>query len=595
MSSNTAQSSGAVPARAKSNRSLLATCTIAALLPIIWLCILVQRHWVSVPLLDDWEMAPLIVKAHNGSLTFHDVFVQHEEARNIFPKLLFVLFAAGGRWDVRVEMAAGVVICCLTLFTLCLLLRQSRVSSVGMAFSVALMSLLIFSPAQHELWLLASGFYSFLPVLCIAAGLAIIQTRWSVAAKFVSCAVLAFVSSFTLAHGLLAWALTFPFLFSHVRTGRWKVWLLAWIAMCATCAALYFHGYEKPSDLPAFAPVIAPIDYVQYLLAFLGSGLTRSGNGHPLFWATMVGGLGLVLFAGAGVYLVRQYDDRELIGAAAPWVALGTYSIGSGVLAALGRIGWGVPQALESRYVAFSIYLFVALVGLTAVIGTRRNRLLAGKWRAYFFAGAATAAAALLTLHTLCSIASIASFRMRAAATRLGHAAVLFSQVIDTSEATKSVMYPRPGFLREQAAALDALHLLKPPLIRTTKVNSIRHGTADDKAVSGWLDRVVTTTPESYSAAGWAAMRSKGKPADAVVLAYTLEGGEPILFAMASTIEARADVARALGLPIESIGGWRASFLRDAVPPGAVISAWAFDVRDLKLFRLKENAGQSKL
>ena len=51
-------------------------------------------------------------------------------------------------------------------------------------------------------------------------------------------------------------------------------------------------------------------------------------------------------------------------------MALGGYSIGSGILAALGRIEWGVSQALESRYVAFSLYLAVALGALGAIFCT---------------------------------------------------------------------------------------------------------------------------------------------------------------------------------------------------------------------------------
>ena len=46
-------------------------------------------------------MAPLIVKAHSGQLTFADLYAQQEEARYFLPKLIFILSAAGGHWDVR--------------------------------------------------------------------------------------------------------------------------------------------------------------------------------------------------------------------------------------------------------------------------------------------------------------------------------------------------------------------------------------------------------------------------------------------------------------------------------------------------------------
>ena len=596
MSSDSESRESTLQPRIAQSRSLIIATLLLVAFPLGFLCALVYRYWVNIPLLDDWEMAPLILKARSSGLTFADIFVQHAEARNVFPKLLFVLFAMGRRWDVRVEMAMAIIFCCITVWLLYLLLRKSLWSQLAASIAIFLMALLVFSPAQHELWLLASGFYSFLPALCIVSGLAIVQTRFRVATKFVLCAVLATISSFTLAHGLLAWALTFPTLFLQApRPARWKPWVAAWAGLTSVCVVLYSYGYRQPQDLPPFAPATSPLDYAQYLFTFIGSAFGRSGTNQPLLVSQIVGALLLFLFLGALAYVVKHRSEKNLSARAVPWIALGLYGIGTGCLAALGRIAWGVSQALESRYVAFAIYVPIALIALVPVIGfhrasKRESRRSPVAWRI----ATAVVTVSLIVLHLLCSAASVDWFRIRSAATRLGHGATLFSQVLDTSHVIRLVMFPRPHFVRFNANKLDRLHLLKPPLIRTTNVREMRHGSADGNDVTGWWDALADAGSGKLSASGWAALKTKGRPADCVVLAHSTPDGE-VLFAISDKVEHRGDVARSLGGRDYELSGWRATFARDAVPAGATISAWAVDAKDAKIFRLKESGVQPQL
>src|SRR3977135_3699550 len=121
---------------------------LIALVPMIHLTYLVRHYGVEVPTLDDWEMAPLIVKAHTGQLHFADIFAQQQEGRTILPKLIFVLSAAGGHWDVRDQMMISVVSCWLSAAGLFLLLRRAGPGLVAVAICFWLMVLSVFSPAQ---------------------------------------------------------------------------------------------------------------------------------------------------------------------------------------------------------------------------------------------------------------------------------------------------------------------------------------------------------------------------------------------------------------------------------------------------------------
>jgi len=566
-----------------------------AALPVLFLVFLIYRYGVPIPALDDWEMAPLIIKAHQGGLTVYDLFEQQQESRTFFPKLIFIFLSFLRHWDSRVEMMLSVGLGCLSSCGIFLLLKRSGISAAGIALSFVLMVLLIFSPVQEELWLLASGFPSFIPALCIIGGLVIIGTNLSVRAKFFLCVALAFFSSFSLASGLLTWGLTFPVLLISRKISQRTRWLVAWILACGICAVIYFWRFAARPDLPPFAPSQSPFAYLQYLSVFLGSGLARSGNEHPLGVATGVGAFLFTCYLAVVVCVILRRKDVDYRARVFPWLALGMYSIGSGCLAALGRIHWGVLQALESRYVTFSLYLAVAVIALVAIHAREISREgLSARGRLGVFAGVVFLTATYLTLELLCAAASVPLFRLRSAAGHLGHGAVLFSQVLDTSETIKLVNFPRPEFVVRNAAAFDELRLLRTPLMRSRELAALRTGAVDDAEASGWFDGW-NTEQGADTAWGWAALTGKGRPADGVVMAYANEKGEWIAFAFSNAVVSRPDVAKALRSSDQTWAGWRANFPHDAVPNGARISAWALDAKAAKLYRLRESGASIPL
>jgi len=560
----------------------------AAAIPVLVIIFLVLRYAVATPMLDDWEMVPLVVKAHTGGLTWNDLFEQQQEARTFFPKLIFIVLSIGKYWDGRVAMMLSILICCLTALGIYRLAAQSGLSRWETTVAFLLMVLLIFSPAQHELWLLASGFPSFVPALCIVWGLCVVRSGFSIAKKFGLCAALALFASFTLSNGLLAWGFTFPILLATQRVPRWKRWLGFWLLAAAACAAIYFWQFHAPRDLPPFAPRKPALDYWRYVAAFLGSGLGRSGNDNPLSVSIVVGTLLLLGYFFSVGHFIFRCRDGAYCARVAPWIALAGYSVGSACLAALGRIEWGVSQALESRYVAFSLYLAVAMVALAAIFAREfRKPDEPAKRRLTRFTVVAFLGASYLILDLLCSAASLPFFRLRSAAARLGQSGVLFSQVVDAARAIKTGNYPRPFFVRENAAALDRLHLLRTPLVRTREIGKLRHTEAGEKMATGWCEGLANADDATRVAWGWAALIGRHRPADAVLLAYADARGEWTAFALSEAVVDRPDVANTLRSSEQLWSGWRAVFPQDAVPAGAEISAWAVDAKDAKLYRLQ--------
>ena len=566
-------------------------------LPAVYIGWLIARWGVEIPLMDDWEMAPLIAKAHTGELTFNDLFEQQEEARTFFPKLIFILSGIDGHWDVRHEMMLSVAICAATAFGIYLLLRRSGAGIVTTALCFWASSLLIFSPAQFELWLFASGFPSFMPVLCIVGALLAFQTGWSTGMKFATAAVLAVISTFTLAHGLLAWGLTFPVFLASNRVRRWQWWLGAWTSLALLAAAAYFYGYRKPAHLPDFGPAMSVGEYAQFFLAYLGGTFAYAAAQHQrVALAATVGAVAFAIFVGTLMFAAPRLRDASFARRFLPWFALAFYSIFSAVLVTLGRGGFGLQYATSSRYVTFSLYLLVAVIVLAAFAHADRGLAARTRWaRRALAAAAAICIGGGLYLYHLSFENGIRVMHSINARNRLARSAIVFSPAVDTAAIIKRINYPDPQRVITRAVRLDELGILRPRLVRDPEVSALPFGEVDAQAADGWCDALVAMHGDDIRASGWATLNGKRRPADAVLLAYETPEGEWVAFAMSDAVVRRRDIKRLLGTKDQLWSGWTATFRRDAVPPGAAISAWAVDIEGPRLYRLKQNVPELKL
>jgi hypothetical protein len=564
--------------------ALLLICGVA-LIPMIYLTFIVRHYGVNVPTLDDWAMAPLILKAHNGDLKWADIFHLQQEARTVLPNLIFILSAVS-EWNVRDQMLVSVISCWLTAAGLLVLLLRSGLQVGAIAICFWLMVLAVFSPASYELWIFASGFPSFLPGLFLVAALVLVGGRWSTPWKFAGCVLLATASTFTLAHGMLLWALTFPALLIAQPPRRWRSWLGAWVAVAAVCVAAFFWGYERAPSLPRFGPPVALLEYLNFFLRFLGGSLAYATKAEPALAATMFATIELALLAAASIYLARRRKDRGLVIKVIPWFALALYSLASATLATLGRIDFGASYALASRYVPFSLGLTLAVIALVALSASDLVKRQALRARSAWI-GAAVLVFLYLVPYEIAAKNTLFFLRAKSANDRLGHSAVLFSGVIDTAEVIrKNVFPPRPAHVVQYAAALDRLGLLRPSLARSNLLRDLPQ-TADRDRASGACE-AIRTDNEVCHASGWAMLKWKARQADCVIVSYELPGAEPVLVAMSDSLELRWDIARHSWPNDYLWTGWKVSFPRNAVPPGAKLSFWAVDADGPTLHRLED-------
>jgi len=557
--------------------------TLLALSPAIFMITLVAKYGVDISYADEWTFAPLFVKAHTHTLTFFDFFQQHNEHRYVFPKLMFIAFAWLAHGNVRVEMMFSIFLASLTSFNLWLILR--RTLSVGpekRLLLLTLLNLVLFSPVQAENWTWGFQFVLFFINFLLTTGVSIATSNLALWKKFGLCASIAFVATFSFGNGFLLWVTTFPLALVSQERGslqRRLIWLGAWGGACLTAIALYFVHYVKPAHHPPIAASGNLLDYFLYVATFLGNHLSQAARTESIVVSVTIGTFLLIIyFTCLGFALFC--GDRLLLKQMIPWIGIGGFALGSALMAALTRIGFGVNQGLDSRYTTFSLCLSVSVIGLAAIAGRAWHSSYGQNERlrhSYLRLETACLTAFLFALF-VSSAWGIRSMQSLERSRLWGKGALLLGNVLNDGMVYETYLGGWAPDVLRFANMEDAIGLLHPAMFRTAKILQLPT-VAATSFVPGYVD-TVTPSDGPCAISGWAVLPTKHRVADCVVIAYDSAGHEPTIFGVTDQVNDRPDAAQVLQRESLVRCGWAIHFQRSAVPRGQQhISAWALDAK----------------
>jgi hypothetical protein len=348
----------------------------AALAAIPWLLLvyLVVRYGVDAPLLDHWSYIPLVERSYTGTLTFRDLWAQYYEHRLVFPRIVMLSLAHLTAWNTRYELATSILLATAFFFVIAGIFRRAlaRPTPSRQGWLWALLSLVVFSLAQWENWLIGGQFQMFLNILGIALGVAFL-TREAVGWKEVAIGAAAGVlATYSFGNGLLFWPIGLGMLVLARRTvvPRRRL-MLCWIIVAAAVYCSYLIGFQGDPARTSLSSILErPLGYFRYFATYLGSPLAAFSGSH---WpprdtgiAALVGTAGLVALLFATRQELRS-SGTEALRRLAPFIGLAAYGIGSGLLAARSRFHHGIPQALTPRYTTFSSLFWIGLIGVLSV------------------------------------------------------------------------------------------------------------------------------------------------------------------------------------------------------------------------------------
>lgn len=560
-----------------------------ALLPACLIALLIWEYSVDVPQVDQWELVGLFEKFAQRTLSLGDLFAQQNEYRQFFPNILFVGLGWLTRWDVRYEMLFTFLLACLISFNVFKLSSLTIAGGLRQRLWLFLAAnLLIFSAVQNENWLQGQQVIYFMPVACITTGTLIAySTRFNLVAKFLFCALLSILSTFSCANGLLSWIVLAPILTWCVpgRASVHQKWLrIGWLLGFALSVTLYFnnfnhslHPLQQVDALPTLGR--ACLFFVNLLGASFGLGKVAI--------AAPVGLVLLVLLIWMGGLVLRRWSSASVVSRSAlPWLMLGSYSIMTAGFITFGRLRFGGDYAFQTRYTTFTIYLVVAIVYLIPITLSSNQSAVGGYGRYFSLAKLAPILAVILLLAQLPNYFKEVRYANVLRLTLLqGKACLLYGNVVQ--EECSTPLYPlkdplRDPSLQTRANVLDQLGFLRPRLVRNAQLLAVDAA----PATYGSFVQLEQVRPDEYVASGWAMLPFRGEPPAVVLLAYGDDDNKMSVFAMAMLETQRDFVSAIERRGVYGDNRWRKSFSARQLPNPAKISAWALDAYTGRVFRI---------
>ncbi len=589
------------------------------LLPSLVIIYILIAFSVNVPILDQWIVPGFLFRRldENGSIGFSDLFAQHNESRLVFSRIFFLVTAYLTHWDIRYELLAIFLAACQVAINIASILRRTIQDSKIAVFLSFSMGMLVFSIAQYENWMWGIQLVYFIPILCLTTGIIILYSNLSLICKIILLLVLSTLATFSYSNGMLCWAL-FPLASALILD--WKSWqkcwnaVLIWLVSTVLNLGLYFWGYQKPSHHPSLASAFTqPIETLEFVLAFLGSPL----SGGNLMLAVAIGGMSILLAAFVGL-LIWKTKNREVVRLSGAWITIAAYVLLSALITMVGRLGFGMAMALSPRYTTFSLYWYVALLGLLGVtmenltsLPSSKKLLRKIKTKSKSWIALISVTSIFLSLHILVQPAYLEALDYTVRNRLYAMSCLSYIDYVDDICVRDSI-YPVLELLPGKSLSPIVESAKKLGILTNDRFAKSPLLTLDERNITegqyGYFDAMKKTFPgktyqigslsipaaldsDTYLVSGWSILYGSQRAADAVLLAYQVEpqkiNSQNIVldqyrvFAVSSVQGDRPDIVKAKSEGGYLRSGWLTQFKRSSLPKQRLrIRAWSYDARN---------------
>src|SRR3989304_3151464 len=310
------------------------------LIPPAFFYYMVVKFSPNIPYNDDYDviLGFLLQYLDAGGISerLSFIFAQHNEHRVAFVKaLVLIQYYSSGLIDLRVVVFLGNLGLVGLLYVFYRLYGRDENRLLYLVPTTLL--LFQFQYAETTLWPMAavSNFY----VLLFAFGALLLLRGQGLGGVFAAF-LLAALASVTQGSGILAF-IAGAFLLALKKDYRG---LAVWSILSAAAFSLYFGLYVKPPHHPSVTRALfeEPGNTLHYFITFIGSSFPLSGPGHLLAG---------IFFISLFLFLTwRGYFRRN---AAVYCCHVFVFMIAA--VTALTRSGFGIEQALSSRYKIISV------------------------------------------------------------------------------------------------------------------------------------------------------------------------------------------------------------------------------------------------
>ncbi|HVD98525.1 MAG TPA: hypothetical protein VNB90_10005 [Cytophagaceae bacterium] len=318
---------------------------------------------INFPFYDDYESILKFLVTNettsNGYEKFSLLFAQHNEHRIVFDRLVaFVEYCLTKKIDFITLNFIGN----LALLAIVVLFYKGLSNKKNKNLLIIPVIFLVFNYRYYQIsfWAMASLQNLWVLVFAFASLYFLFQSH----VKLYIPVLLAIIASFTSGNGMITFIAGIIVLI--LLTGITRK-LLVWTIMAIITILFYFYHYKKPPNHPPIVDELIqhPTHYFQYLFSFLGTGVSFD----PLVAKVT----GSILLALAFLFLIKKYFRKNPV-----LFSYLIFIILTAIAASLSRFGFGINQALDSRYAINGLLLSTCCYLIVIEMGESKWNIVLG-------------------------------------------------------------------------------------------------------------------------------------------------------------------------------------------------------------------------
>jgi hypothetical protein len=593
---------------------------VVVLLPAALAVYLVQQNVVNTPHYDDFTFLEDWLKYKHGTLTWADLFSVHLEHRVTVPRMLAVGLHILGGSDLRWQNGLTLVMLLLTLWNIIVIWRRTTGKTVaGSWFPLLLMSSTLFCAVQWQMLLWPILFEITVPLFCITLMVRLWAGRMKAWTALGWTLLLCGICMLCFANGPVVLCLPiFCLWLQRPEMDPKQRWLLLAVWFFAAIVAVYLYFFTNyhnavPSQfaywyndkMTAADTIKAFIDdpklsvwgklekAFDFIMAGLGTHLSRGLHWNNLYLAQAMGAISVVLFAAAIIWMLKKWTDADLRRKLGPWIVLGLYSGGTATFIMLGRVGRTVSgtMAITPRYMTHAVPLTLALIALVWILGHR----LAPRWRLF---GAAIGGM-FLTLSCVEWIYGAQRMELWQNARLQGRGLIMFSKVFSPYEYLGQVSGDGE-YGSEVIKELDKVGQSPVPLLENRLLSQFHVSSKTLFYRQGQFQSLNLTKEGGLEAHGFAELPAQ-RPADLILFTTKNPAGEEEIFGLTFLVRfpmywnsATLKDDDWLSMPAmtaEYYARWEGPvylYQKTLPPAGAPIKTWALDVEKRYVYAIRD-------
>jgi len=313
----------------------------------------------DIPYWDDYDAVLNFLIEFKSKTTSYEkltlIFSQHNEHRIVIPRVIFLfLYYLTNSISFKVLILIGNIFLVGTSFILLLFffkLEEGEINknNLWLVFLLALLPL-NFQNWENTFWAMASIqnygiiFFSFLSLYLLNKEKLLF---------FYLASVFAILATFSSAGGILTFFAGALLLFFYKKETWTKK--LIWLAIALLSFGFYFKGYNSPPGHPGILQSIVQKSelLVNYFLSFISSSFYFELPFNSFFLLF----IGFVIIIMIINFILKRFDKEIPV-----LTVLLFFILISGMLITISRVGFGIEQALASRYKIYSNLLVVFIL-----------------------------------------------------------------------------------------------------------------------------------------------------------------------------------------------------------------------------------------